>query len=705
MKVNLKDLNYKEFFLQNGEKVGLWVAGGLTVLIFILGTVWKGVFSESASANANTLRVKTSTAEDNIKKSRPDESLRNLDPALVKAVNPSPIDSLNYICKNPPFVTTIAEDTKWRKPEVVMPTEFMVETIRQLVPSYAIDNEGETVVVLVVPEKKAMTEEEKNRLQRDLRSRGRRGRRLQAASGGNAPATQQRPGPGQAPGGMGGMGGNMLGSQQFNKENEKDKELVPQVIRVDELNDKHKIMELPEPVKMVVITGEFPFRAQMEEFRRALRFASVDQLLASDAVCEFVGIEVERRFAGQGEEAWKPVNYVDPMKRILVRAVAKERENPQLLGSAYYPNITYVKRLVKALPKLARDQKYTDVAELTGIKNTLDEFKAGKVKTTAVKDKKSRFDEKDVDIDAEVGADDKGKGGGNRLGGGRDFGVGEEGPPRSKPGAAEDSQAESVLPEKCLVRFVDPTVDPGRTYEYRIRIVMSNPNYEREDKAVSKSLTEVKELYSQWKVIPKKVAFPPVQHVYAVDETGATSRRLAGNADRVAMQIHRWIERTRLNPDDAKTEVNVGDWSILERVLCFRGDYIGRREEVDLPVWNPYRDKFLLAQPLKKSARQRQPKGIAIDFTTDAVLVDFEGGMLSQTFTIGNKSVTDHEVPAEVLISENDGKLTLVRTSLADYENPERKKRLDEWQKWIKKVKEDTEGSAEKKKGDGLFNK
>src|SRR5262249_28730752 len=161
-----------------------------------------------------------------------------------------------------------------------------------------------------------------------------------------------------------------------------------------------------------------------------------------------------------------------------------------------------------------------------------------------------------VDIDADAGAEDKGKGGGNRPGGGfGNVGGDDEPAPRGKP-AGEDAQAETVLPEKCLVRFVDPTVDPGRTYEYRIPIEMSNPNYHRVKKAVPASLTENKEQKSEWKVIPKKVAFPPVQHVYAVDETGPTSRRLAANADRVAMQIHRWIETPRLDPDTAKTEVN-----------------------------------------------------------------------------------------------------------------------------------------------------
>src|SRR5262249_43844356 len=215
------------------------------------------------------------------------------------AVNPLPIDPVNYVCKNPTFAPSMAEDTKWRKPAVMTPTDFMVDTIRQLVPSNALSDDGETVIVLVPPEEKKMTDEEKAKLQRLLRSKGPRGRRPQTAPGGNTAATPQRPGAGQP---LGGMGGDTLGSEQFNKGRGKEKELVMKVIRVEELNEKSKfkIMELPMPVKMVVITGEFPFRAQMEEFRRALRFASVDQMLASsDVVCEFVGIEVERRIVGE----------------------------------------------------------------------------------------------------------------------------------------------------------------------------------------------------------------------------------------------------------------------------------------------------------------------------------------------------------------------------------------------------------------------
>src|SRR5206468_4331648 len=90
---------------------------------------------------------------------------------------------------------------------------------------------------------------------------------------------QGPPGGGGLPGGMGGPPG--MGRRGDEQLKDPDKELVAEEIRVRELNDKAKvkIMELPLPARMVVITGEFPYRDQMEACARALRFPSAHVML------------------------------------------------------------------------------------------------------------------------------------------------------------------------------------------------------------------------------------------------------------------------------------------------------------------------------------------------------------------------------------------------------------------------------------------
>src|SRR5262249_21941548 len=149
-------------------------------------------------------------------------------------------------------------------------------------------------------------------------------------------------------------------------------------------------------------------------------------------------------------------------------------------------------------------------------------------------------------------------------------------------------------PEKCLVRFIDLNVEPDTVYEYRIRIKMANPLYHKKDRAVEVRLTETKELVSAWAVVDKKVSLPAQLFYYAVDEKPGDNKRVErANQDRAAMQIHKWLERIE-NPNNKKTEINVGDWCIAERLLVNRGEYVGKIDKVEVPAFDPTMESFVL---------------------------------------------------------------------------------------------------------------
>jgi len=488
-----------------------------------------------------------------------------------------------------------------------------------------------------------------------------------------------------------------------------------QLIRLDDLKEDAnvKLMEDPVASRMVVISGEFPFRLQVEEFRRALRFPSVAAMLADpDVAIEFVGFEVERReVGGDGKAgAWQPLDIVAEMKRVLQKAVEREKENDELLAA--YP--IRVKGLLMTRPVLAKDQKYPD-PELPGIRDTLDAIKQGKV-TAPPPPQKSRF-EADPDVFSDTTEDaDKEKGKGKNP---MNAALAPAGEGVSGRGAGNQANQlenrELTLPEKAPVRFIDPTVQPDKAYEYRVRIKMTNPAYGKKDKAVAESITKDQFLLGPWKEVGQRVTLPPRLLYYAYDDTLNENGRmekmrgvLPADNNRVAVQLHRWID-TMQPPSGPKGDPwQIGDWSVVERLLVYRGEFIGTLERVELPVWAPTKEtfQFATASPDKPQPRSRTrlPTGVPVDFNTECVLVDFEGGGGVRPHSVGSKTILD-QAPAELLVQTPDGRVVVARNAKADTDDPKRKERLEGWMRSQEAIRNKAEGGGDKKPGDNLFDK
>src|SRR4051812_18836562 len=146
--MNLKNIDFKQLLLQKGERLALYVCGGIAGLLIILGAVWKGVGSGSPSENAKRLEELRKQAENKMQQSRPDDSLGVVDAFLREASNPKEIDPLQYATSRPLFQTTSNEDVSWRKPEVLAPDLFVAQGVRGLVRQYAIDLENRQAWVL-----------------------------------------------------------------------------------------------------------------------------------------------------------------------------------------------------------------------------------------------------------------------------------------------------------------------------------------------------------------------------------------------------------------------------------------------------------------------------------------------------------------------------------------------------------------------------
>ena len=103
----------------------------------------------------------------------------------------------------------------------------------------------------------------------------------------------------------------------------------------------------------------------------------------------------------------------------------------------------------------------------------------------------------------------------------------------------------------------DVDLQPGNTYQYRLRVSMANPNYNKQKEVASPAYAASKEpLVSDWFEIPQSVTVPPEYHLYAVDQNVLDGNSYRGQhagvqllrdpntgAPRQAVfQIHKWLK-------------------------------------------------------------------------------------------------------------------------------------------------------------------
>src|SRR5262249_5762989 len=84
---NMKNVEFKQFFIQKGEKVGLWICVGLMALLIVL-TVMSLVGGPSAGANADKLTGLSGAKKKLIDNASPGAELGNMDPKIQQADSP-----------------------------------------------------------------------------------------------------------------------------------------------------------------------------------------------------------------------------------------------------------------------------------------------------------------------------------------------------------------------------------------------------------------------------------------------------------------------------------------------------------------------------------------------------------------------------------------------------------------------------------------
>jgi hypothetical protein len=271
------------------------------------------------------------------------------------------------------------------------------------------------------------------------------------------------------------------------------------------------------------------------------------------------------------------------------------------------------------------------------------------------------------------------------------------------------------VPEYCLVRFLDVTIEPGKTYEYRFKIKMHNPNYKRTDVAFPE-LAESKDITSKWVGVPERLAVDSALNYYAVDQkeldrkalppkefAGTWDNALPPRLNQVMFQAQRWVDFAYPDPWNRRTGYAVGDWVIAERYPVYRGEYVGQVVKTEVPVWSFVEEKFVLA-PAGRGRERAIPVVFGDDTQEDnPLLVDFEGGELRhvriEPSDAGRedelkrtKEVTDR-APVEVLLLTPDGKLR-VRDSDTDAQDWGRLERHKAWKDHVGELRPKAERSG-----------
>ncbi|MGL6074102.1 MAG: hypothetical protein ACRC8S_08075 [Fimbriiglobus sp.] len=289
-------------------------------------------------------------------------------------------------------------------------------------------------------------------------------------------------------------------------------------------------------------------------------------------------------------------------------------------------------------------------------------------------------------------------------------------PPGTGTGALSNQQVNPLddIIQHTLLRFLDVDVLPGYSYQYRVRVIVKNPNFGATNEVSQPELAKQELLYGPWVQLPETITIPSDQYLFAHDTTDYVTyttklyeeygkepaiRKFFEYEDvaagkRTVVQIHQWMPAIRIEGAGSKTEP-VGSWVVAE-IPVGPGEYIRKRQLIELPLWSGGLGNYVLRElggGVKVASvknPKHQPRGWPINFRTSMILVDFDGG--NKKARVNDKDIVDNS-DSELLILGADGKLS-IRNSGTDLAEKNRTERDSIWLDWINRVKARKDMSA-----------
>jgi hypothetical protein len=684
-------IDFQKILLEKGEKIGAVAAVGVMGLLIVLG-VWTMIDSADTGEEAKKLSDPAAKIQGTIAKDT-QQKPKDLAKEILEPVVFDTVVARNY--DNPPqFIDIVLDNQKRASPNILAPVEFQVDLARVPIRTYNYQGDKNSEIAVIYTK----DIQPKDRIKK-LDERGKKDKKTDdkkqpaaPAPAGPAGATGAFPGamPGGAPGALGpggmamgpggatGPGGAGAAPATATSKTETGVAWVD----IKKITQNQKLAEFIQPVRMVVVSASFPYRKQLEEFQKALRYQSMPELLASPSdMPVFKGFNVQRQIRhmdGRIALPWTDFEWQIPYRTQVYKkkVLENEPEDPRIEGLPVIPPDN--QQLYLPMPKLAPGRHYPPLA-LNTILDTADKMK--KAGTSPASSSWVRGSgEGDIFDHSGAGEAEKEK-------------------DKEKKDATDmNTGGANEPPDYCLVRFLDVTVKVGYIYEYRIQMKCKNPN-KGKDKLVGRpDYAKVDELVGPWVDVRFQkdgnlmsgIPIPFETEVYAAPSEHK------GNLppDQVRLQVQSWLEYIRPQKDNAGYTEQVGDWVVAD-LEASRGQVIQGSKNVKLPLWSAIVGSsggYQFKELGKVKAPASQKGTVTLDFPACGTLVDFEGGKTTHRYRYHDKTfdITD-DSGIEILIVNYEGRL-MARTNAVDEKNATRRDREQVWNTWQK----DTEAANEK---------
>jgi len=499
-----------------------------------------------------------------------------------------------------------------------------------------------------------------------------------------------------------------------------------EVTRVDGANDEEIEQKMQggrlaitiHPQRMVVLQGAFPYRAQIEKFRLALRYQNLEELYRSDDMPTFHGVDVQRQIYGpKGDllERWHTVNLATETQELRAIKLGYEEDPADLKRVELHEDHMLTMPLPAAYPGAG---KYPDM-NLPLLKESIAKQKKLDPKSTAPPPPKTRFGGEGNPFHREnapaAGMYNMPAGMGSGL-------FGQMRPP-GKTGEAPGgttTQGKWEPPDFVYVRVYDPTVRDGLTYEYRARVKVKNPNFGKKDlvaKASDADLEELPPTEDQWYVFPQKVKVPQAGYFYVIDPLPPSKvykalRQPNPDKGEALVQFQQWFDY--LAAEERGAAEPVGDW-VQSELIATRGQFVYGRSFAPVPFWSETENTFVLRDikdgPVPKGKEPRRGAELTPVKPRYLLAVEVTGGKptIAQAkvpTNVGEKTnragLVDDQSAAEVLFLLPDGSME-VHSSARDRADPDRKAREEHFKKWVEETeKQNPSSTPPPKKGGGI---
>jgi|GEM_PF-822068 len=193
--------------------------------------------------------------------------------------------------------------------------------------------------------------------------------------------------------------------------------------------------------------------------------------------------------------------------------------------------------------------------------------------------------------------------------------------------------------ETVMVRYLDTSVDPETTYRYRIRVVLYNPNYGREDVLPGVDTASL-ELFSDWSEPTDPITVPADLAIHLLG-AAPVSGNPRDRKDAMTYQLSLWDESYGV--------------TIVRDFNAAPGEIVGKMERTR------YADY---------SGDTVEVQTVPIDFASDKLMLDGFGGSVAMP-DLGDRLPPTFELPPIAFLLAADGRI-IIREAANDGSDPNR---------------------------------